>query len=241
MKILITSGGTEEPIDGVRYITNFSTGRTGAELAETLSSLGVEVTLLHGHRAILPEREIRKERFITFKDLDEKLQSLLKSEDFDALIHLAAVSDFSVDYIETEKGEKISPATSGKLKSDKSLNLHLKRNFKILDRLKEYSRSDRELIVTGFKLTDTDSTEEMEEAVSKLLLSGKVDFVVQNNLRDITKERHPARIYISDGSLLYRTETKREMAEKLYSLILDISGDTTCQDPEIAATKGELQ
>jgi len=219
MKILITSGGTEEPIDGVRYISNFSTGRTGVAIAERLTERGADVTLLHGHRALTPEVEMKLESFISFKDLDEKIQSLLGSEKFDALIHLAAVSDFSVEYIETESGERLTPQNSGKLSSDNSLNLHLKRNYKILDRLKEYSESGRELIVTGFKLTDTDSTEEMERAVSRLLQSGKVNFVVQNNLRDITKDKHPARIYISDGSLLYRTETKDEMADRLYSLI----------------------
>lgn len=219
MKILITSGGTEEPIDGVRYITNFSTGKTGAVLADRLTELGADITLLHGHRAITAGKKMKMESFISFLDLDQKLQHLLSSGDYDAVIHLAAVSDFSVDYIETEKGKKLSPQNSGKLSSDNTMNLHLKRNFKIIDRLKSYSKSEKELIVTGFKLTDTDSTEEIEAAIEKLLSSSKIDFLVQNNLRDITKNNHPAKIYSSKGSLLYSTETKEEMAGRIYSLI----------------------
>jgi phosphopantothenoylcysteine synthetase/decarboxylase len=226
VKILITSGGTEEPIDGVRYITNFSTGRTGALMAERLVENGVQVTLLHGHRAILPATEMPLDSFLSFSDLNEKLQFHLGSGEYDAVIHLAAVSDFSVEFIETEKGEKLTPKNCGKLSSDNSLNLHLKRNFKILDRLKKYNKSGKELIVTGFKLTDTDSAEERDEAVKKLLKSGKVDFVVQNNLRDITQEKHPAKIYNANGELLYKTETKKEMADRLFSLIKDILGDT---------------
>ena len=219
MKILITSGGTEEPIDGVRYITNFSTGRTGAFLADKLDEKGADITLLHGHRAMVPSREIALDSFITFSDLDERLQFHLSSGKYDAIIHLAAVSDFSVEYIETENGGILTPEKRGKLSSHNRLNLHLKRNYKILDRLKTYQKSGKGLIVTGFKLTDTDSEEEMKEAVQKLLKSGKVDYVVQNNLRDITKEKHEAKIYSAHGNLLFRTETKREMAEKLFSLI----------------------
>ncbi|MBN2658559.1 MAG: NAD-dependent epimerase/dehydratase family protein [Spirochaetales bacterium] len=220
MKVLITSGGTEEPIDGVRYITNFSTGKTGAAIADRLTELGAEVTLLHGKRAFLPENPLKKHSFTDFRSLDERLQALLSAEDFDAVIHLAAVSDFSVDFIETEEGKRIVPDARGKISSDgKSLNLHLKRNYKILQKLKDYNGAKKDLLVVGFKLTDTDSVEEMESAVKKQLEEGHVDLVVHNNLRDITAAKHPARIYVSNGSLLYRTETKEELAEKLFQLM----------------------
>lgn len=219
MNILITSGGTEEPIDGVRYITNFSSGRTGAALAEELSALGAQVTLLHGHRASLPDIDINKESFTSFKDLNGKLETRLAGGDYDVVIHLAAVSDFSVDYLETGSGEKLEPSNEGKLSSDHNLTIHLRRNFKILDRLKDYSGSAHKIIVVGFKLTDTDSPELMETAAQNLLKSGKVDFVVQNNLRDIQDEKHPARIYSSDGALVGETETKKDMALMIHNLI----------------------
>lgn len=219
MKILITSGGTEEPIDGVRYITNFSTGKTGAALADRLTELGADITLLHGLRSALPEKKMLMESFLTFSDLDKKMHKFLGSGKFDAVIHLAAVSDYSIDFIETESGKKLEPESNGKLSSDEDLNLHLKRNFKILERLINYCPPGNRPIITGFKLTDTDSVEEIENAVKKLLQSGRVDFVVHNNLRDITGEKHPARIYVSNGDLLYRTETKKEMADKIFALL----------------------
>lgn len=219
MRILITSGGTEEPIDGVRYISNFSTGKTGAVLADRLSVLGAQITLLHGHRAVLPLRDLPMESFRGFDDLDQKLKSQLESGKFDAVIHLAAVSDFSVEYIQRADGSRLAPEESGKISSDGDIDLHLKRNYKILDRLKEYGSSQKKLIVTGFKLTDTDSLTEREDAVKKLLKSGKVDFAVHNNLREISSERHPARIYSSSGELIGQTETKKEMADILFSLI----------------------
>jgi phosphopantothenoylcysteine decarboxylase/phosphopantothenate--cysteine ligase len=219
MRILITSGGTEEPLDGVRYITNFSTGRTGALMADRLHNLGAEVILLHGHRAVVPQEKILHESFTSFRDLDEKLQRHLGEKSFDAVIHLAAVSDFSVDYIETESGERIIPREKGKLSSDYGLNVHLKRNYKILDRLQSYNKSGNEILIIGFKLTDTDSAEERDAAVDKLLQTSPIHFLVQNNLRDITENKHPAKIYSCKGDLLYRTETKEELSDRIFGLI----------------------
>lgn len=222
MKILVTSGATEEPVDGVRYITNFSTGRTGALIADRLSALGVQVTLLHGSRAEQAEHATEKHCFTSFRSLDKKLKELLSSEAYDGVIHLAAVSDYSVDYIETENGQKIIADDKGKISSDnEALVLHLKKNFKILPRLKEYSRTKGALFVIGFKLTNTDSAEEVQDAVVKLFTGGAVDLVVHNELRDITATSHPAMIYKADGRLLCRTETKEELADKLYQILKD--------------------
>lgn len=219
MKILITSGGTEEPIDGVRSITNFSTGKTGAVLADRLTELGAEVTLLHGKRAVLPRKEMEMHSFTSFADLDGQLQNLLRGVEFNAVIHLAAVSDFSVDYIETEQGEILEPDDHGKISSDVDLVLHLKRNFKILDRLRSYCPSEKKPLVTGFKLTDTDSTGEREEAVKKILHSGSIDYLVHNNLHDITETEHRAGIYDSRGEKLFSTKTKEELADRLFILL----------------------
>lgn len=222
MKILVTSGATEEPVDGVRYITNFSTGRTGALIADRLSALGVQVTLLHGKRAVQPDTVMEKHSFTSFQSLDIKIKELLSNNTYDAVIHLAAVSDYSVDYIETGKGQRLIPDDKGKISSDnEALILHLKKNFKILPRLKEYSRTKGALFVIGFKLTDTDSTEEMQDAVGKLLAGGSVDLVVHNNLRDITSTNHPAGLYDANGQLLYRTETKNELSDRLYQILKD--------------------
>lgn len=220
MKVLITSGGTEEPIDGVRYITNFSTGKTGAVLADRLTELGADITLLHSKRATLPQRDVRKLGFTSFHSLDKKLKELLESEPFDTVIHLAAVSDYSVDFMETGEGRRIVPNDKGKISSEsEELILHLKRNGKILTQLKSYSSKRQELIVVGFKLTNTDSQKEIDLAVQKQLVSGAVDFTVHNNLKDISETEHPAVIYPLSGEQPYRTNSKKELADLLYKLI----------------------
>ena len=52
MKILITGGGSEEPIDNVRAVCNFSTGRTSAFLADFFAGAGHEVTEIVSERAV---------------------------------------------------------------------------------------------------------------------------------------------------------------------------------------------
>ncbi len=65
----MTAGGTEEPIDSVRRLTNTSTGATGAVLARTFVEKGADVLLLHAQRASIGEMPVRCETFVTFADL----------------------------------------------------------------------------------------------------------------------------------------------------------------------------
>ena len=53
MRAVITAGGTREPIDDVRVVTNLSTGRFGAHIANALVARGVDVTLLASHALML--------------------------------------------------------------------------------------------------------------------------------------------------------------------------------------------
>ncbi|MCM2324713.1 MAG: DNA/pantothenate metabolism flavoprotein, partial [Oligoflexia bacterium] len=48
MKVLVTGGGTREPIDGVRFITNFSTGQTAAIISDAFALAGHETVALVG-------------------------------------------------------------------------------------------------------------------------------------------------------------------------------------------------
>lgn len=95
MNCIVTAGPTYEPMDHVRRLTNFSTGKLGIELANFLTAHGHEVTLLLGETAT-HAGEIkagRIERFSTTADLAGKLKKF-SAESADAVFHAAAVSDF---------------------------------------------------------------------------------------------------------------------------------------------------
>ena len=107
----------------------------------------------------------------------------LSTSSYDAVIHLAAVSDFSVESIELN-GKNYAPQNLRKMDSEGRVSLHLKKNFKILDYLKDYSLN-KKIGVIGFKLTSQYSEEERQKAITKVFLSGKVDFVIHNDLSEI--------------------------------------------------------
>ncbi len=95
MNCIVTAGPTYEPLDDVRRLTNFSTGRLGTELANFLVARGHQVTLLISVQATYggERRAQRVEVFTTTANLREKLQSL-SAKKVNAVFHTAAVSDF---------------------------------------------------------------------------------------------------------------------------------------------------
>ncbi|XGC80559.1 bifunctional phosphopantothenoylcysteine decarboxylase/phosphopantothenate--cysteine ligase CoaBC [Bdellovibrio bacteriovorus] len=184
IKVLVTAGGTQEPIDTVRTITNLSSGRTGIKLAEYLTQMGFDVTLLQAHGSKKTSNVTRSDVFVSFDSLNAKMKHYLQSEDFTHVIHAAAVSDYSVEYIEVA-GEKHRPLEVKKVSSDAdSMSIHLKRNPKIVDHLKEYSKN-KDLQVIAFKLTSHATLEQKLMAVKKLFSNSHADLVVHNDMTDI--------------------------------------------------------
>ena len=96
MNCIVTAGPTFEPLDEVRRLTNFSTGRLGTELANFLTARGHDVTLLLGESATWPgERRARAVRtFSSTGDLRARLEACAGKR-VDGIFHAAAVSDFS--------------------------------------------------------------------------------------------------------------------------------------------------
>ena len=110
MNCIVTAGPTFEPLDDVRRLTNFSTGRLGTELANFLTAHGHNVTLLISEAATYAgERQARNIKvFSTTADLREKLKSF-SGKKVGAIFHAAAVSDFAF-------GKMFTPDATGKLK-----------------------------------------------------------------------------------------------------------------------------
>ncbi|MGH7977609.1 MAG: phosphopantothenoylcysteine decarboxylase, partial [Limisphaerales bacterium] len=102
MNCIVTAGPTYEPLDDVRRLTNFSTGRLGSELANFLAARGHQITLLIGETATHCGKR-KAQTIITFSttaDLRKKLKSL-SAKSTDAIFHAAAVSDFAFGKIQS--------------------------------------------------------------------------------------------------------------------------------------------
>ncbi len=226
MKVLLTSGGTREPIDAARFITNLSTGYTGRALAEELASRGCEVLCLCAAGAIRPAGgSIRVEEFFSFADLNGAVQKALRAEPFDAVVHLAAVSDYSPSYIEAD-GRGFLPGRATKLDSSPlELRLTLRRNFKILDRIKGYAAAANrpKPLLVGFKLTAGASSGKVLEKVRALAAA---DLVVHNDLSEMNGA-HPFHVY-RKGVLEADCAGHAELAEKLYGFIAERTEALCC-------------
>lgn len=188
-RILITAGGTREPIDTVRYIGNLSSGRTAARLADELTAAGHRVTWLGADDAIEPTMPCPMTRFSSYADLAAAMQTLLGDTGFDLVIHAAAVSDFSVAAVLSAEGIALeNPA--GKLTSGGELLLRLKPNPKLLGSIRGWSKNPAVKVI-GFKLTDTPDLQQRQAAVKKQFDDAGVDAVVHNDLADISGVTHP--------------------------------------------------
>ena len=97
MKLLVSAGNTQTPIDRVRCITNIFTGRTGASIALRAHERGHLVTLLTSHpEAVVtpPQERWTLSVYRTFDDLQSRMSDLVRTGGFDAIVHCAAVSDY---------------------------------------------------------------------------------------------------------------------------------------------------
>ncbi len=146
MNCIVTAGPTYEPLDDVRRLINFSTGRLGSELANFLADHGHTVTLLLGEQATYrhESRAQTNQPFTTTGDLRERLKTLA-CQRVDAVFHAAAVSDYTFGKIwsRSANGEMIE-VRSGKISTrDGPLLAELVPTPKIIAELRAWYPSAR--------------------------------------------------------------------------------------------------
>jgi len=213
MRVLVTAGGTREPIDGVRFLCNASTGATGAFIAEYFRTQGADVLLAAARGSVHHPYRGRREEFVSHADLTDLLRTRLSREEFDSVIHAAAVGDYSVESI-SRAGEDIPVGRVGKLDSGEVLTITLRPTEKILDHLRDWSRNG-DIRIVAFKLTDHAGPDEREAAVKKLAQRAHPDVIVHNDASEIAGEIHPVRVY-RGADLIRRGKTLGDLAAILW-------------------------
>jgi len=180
MRCIVTAGPTYEPLDQVRRLTNFSTGRLGSELAGFLSRHGHEVTLLLGEQA--PWRgdtgaaQVRS--FSTTANLGQQLRALA-ADPFDAVFHAAAVSDFAFGkvWLRSAQGD-LTEITSGKISTrEGSLLAELVPTAKILAQLRDWFP---QALIVGWKYEVEGDRAAMLELARRQLRECRNDLCVAN-------------------------------------------------------------
>jgi phosphopantothenoylcysteine decarboxylase/phosphopantothenate--cysteine ligase len=164
---LINAGPTREPIDPVRFISNYSSGKMGIALADAAAQMGASVDLILGSVEIMPESSTIKVIKVSTAESMAK-ECISRFPGCDAAILSAAVADYTP--VE-QNPEKIK-------KSDEIINLKLKPTVDIAKKLGEMKKPGQ--IIAGFAL-ETDN--EISNAKGKLERK-KLDLVILNSLKD---------------------------------------------------------
>jgi phosphopantothenoylcysteine decarboxylase/phosphopantothenate--cysteine ligase len=166
-KVLINAGPTREPIDPVRFISNFSTGKMGIALADAAAEYGAEVVLVLGPVSITPsDSSVSVINVDTAESMASECIKLFP--DCDIAILSAAVADFTPEEVKDAKIKKDGNELILKLKPTADIAASL-------GRIKKESQ-----IVAGFAL---ETNNELKNAGEKLVRKN-LDLIVLNSLRE---------------------------------------------------------
>lgn len=166
IKVVVTAGPTQEDFDPVRYITNHSSGKMGYALARAARNLGAEVTLISGPVSLRHPVGIKVISVRTAREMFKALDSM--KDDYDILIKSAAVSDYRVKEVATQKMKK----------SGSEMTVEFAMNEDILAYLGEYKKPHQ--VICGFAM----ETQQLEENARRKLITKKADMIVANRLTD---------------------------------------------------------
>jgi phosphopantothenoylcysteine decarboxylase / phosphopantothenate---cysteine ligase len=209
-KILISAGGTYEAMDSVRGITNMSSGKMGIEIAREAFIQGAEVTMVNG-RVDVPIPSLFDRFDVTSTEqMKDKLMDLLP--DHDIFISAAAVSDFKVDTVNSQK-----------ISSEENVTLHLKPGPKILNNVKKINP---DIFLVGFKAESNVSEEELVISARKQIEKSGADFVVANDIgiegSGFGSEKNQV-VIVDDDTYSVPLISKREVAKKIITKIIQLA------------------
>lgn len=165
-KVLVTSGPTHEPIDPVRYIANRSSGKQGHAIAAAFAEAGADVTLISGPTRLADPNNMRVVHVTTAKDM---LEAALAALPADIAVCAAAVSDWHVAHIASQKIKKTAPHSTPRLT--------LVENPDILAQLAQH-KTKRPSLVIGFAAETHDVLKYARDKLKKK----RSDWMVANDV-----------------------------------------------------------
>lgn len=167
VRVVITAGGTQEPLDPVRFVSNRSTGRMGIALAMSARDFGAEVTIVHSPLQVTVPYGVTSVPVRTAAEMRDATFDLLARTD--VLIGAAAVADYRPAAVADQKIKK----TSG------SLPIELVRNPDILGEVgAQRERTGRPAVMVGFAA----ETEDLLTNAKAKLEAKKLDLILVNDV-----------------------------------------------------------
>ncbi len=165
-RAIVTTGGTIERIDPIRYLSNFSSGKQGKAIAFALAKAGAKVSLVAGGNYSTIESHPNLETIVV-ESAEEMSQAVIKLLPADIFVGCAAVCDF-----------KVVNRNDRKIKKSEGLNLEFAENPDIVASIGNLPSDERPTVVVGFA-AETENL--IDNAKSKRIAKG-CDLVVANDV-----------------------------------------------------------
>lgn len=168
LRIAVSAGGTQEPIDPVRFLGNHSSGLMGIAIARAAALRGADVTLVAAHIEHDPPAGVAVRRVSSTADLADVMDQVSPASD--VVVMAAAPADFTAD------------AAAGKIKKDgdRGLTLQLSQTTDVLAGLARSRREGQTLV--GFAAETADSRSELLELGTTKLARKGADLLVCNDV-----------------------------------------------------------
>lgn len=203
-RMLVTAGATRENIDSIRFITNRSSGKMGAAIAEECYLRGANVHLLRAKSAVSPRYHINESVFSTADELLILIKKHIKK--YDMLFHTAAISDFTV-----------KNPHQGKISSKKPLQIQLAPRPKILDMIKKMHST---ISLIAWKAEYGLSEDELTKVAFKRLQESNADAMIANDVSSETSgfdvDMNEVMLVLKDGtSKKIHFAKKRDIAKQI--------------------------
>ena len=208
-RVLVTAGGTREPIDAARFIGNFSSGKQGVAFASAAKLLGADVELIAANIDDSLTSGLKTINVGSALELSQALEAKLGS--YDILVMAAAVADY-----------KPIESTSTKLKRSElgeELNLSLVANPDILaETVKRLISSGSKAVVVGFAAEASNDL----ESLARIKLAAKgCDYLIANDISDgkVFGKDHTELVLVSQSGSSSFQGSKQSVAKDVLSLI----------------------
>ena len=192
-RVLVIGGGTIEPLDEVRCITNRSSGKMAISLANAAFAMGGDVDLWLGNSEVEISDWLNSERFRTLNDLEEMVNGM---DRYDVVLLPAALADFR------------PVAKSGKIESGKKIEITLEPTEKLLPKLREKHKG----ILISFKLETGLDDEKLIDSGKRLL---KYSDAVVGNLSEALESDKSRTVLITNENVDWLEGRKEDIAESL--------------------------
>jgi phosphopantothenoylcysteine decarboxylase/phosphopantothenate--cysteine ligase len=210
-KLVISAGGTREPLDPVRFIGNRSSGKQGVALADAAARRGADVTLVAAHLEVPAPAGVRVQNVGTALELQRAVEDARRGAD--AVIMAAAVADFRP---EQRRDDKIKKADSGD-----ELTLRLVQNPDILAALSASAPAGQKIV--GFAAeTEPDPEALLELGRAKVRRKGS-DLLVVNHVgwhAGFAADRNDVVVLDRAGDIVMEASgTKLSVADRILDVI----------------------